>query len=116
MSITVTTDTVGLDALIARMTALQAVVAEYAEKIAETARSLSPTDTGALRDSITVTLNGLAATITAGEGLPDARAVAEEFGYMHHGSGAFIAHPYMTPAVEQHLPEFIRAVQRIIGG
>ena len=95
----------------AKAQALAAIVARYANLIAEVARSLAPVDTGALAASIRVTLSGYTARISAGEGLPDGRAVFQELGFHHWISGAFIQNAYLRPAVERHLSAFFAEIR-----
>lgn len=109
--ISVTSDLAALDDLILRMAGIEAVVVKYAEKIAQEANRLAPRDTGALAASIHAVLEGMSATIIAGEGLPDIRAVA-----MEYGNARVPAQSYMRPAVERYAEEFIAAVQAALSG
>jgi hypothetical protein len=109
--LTTTADTASLDALIARLESLPAIVEKYADLIVEAAKRYAPVDTGALRDSITAHLNGLTAEITAGEGLPDIRAIV-----MEYGSSTIPARYYFRPAVEQFALAFIIEVENLLSG
>lgn len=74
-------------------------VARAAGYVADLARQLAPVDEGDLRDSIQVEPTGpdLKMAVTAGRGLPDPRAILNEYG----GDSIFYpAQPYMTPAAE----------------
>jgi hypothetical protein len=106
--VTIDVDTAALDALIARAEGVEALVAKYAALIVEEARRLAPVDTGALRESIAATLDGMAAEIIAGEGLPDIRAVA-----MEYGNARVAAHPYLRPSVERYAAAFIEEVAAV---
>jgi HK97 gp10 family phage protein len=106
-----TTDTADLDTIIRRLESLPAIVEKYADLIAEAAKRYAPVKTGALRDSIVAHLNGLTAEITAGEGLPDARAV-----YMEYGTAHIVPRYYFRPAVEQYALAFIIEVEKVMGG
>jgi hypothetical protein len=110
-AVSVTAPTQEIDALIARVERLQGIVAKYADLIVQEAKRLSPVDTGALRASITAHLDGLMAEITAGEGLPDIRAVV-----MEYGSSRVAARSYLRPAMERYAPDFIREIQAALGG
>ena len=70
-------------------------VARAAGFVVDLAQQLAPVDTGALRGSIQVEPGEPALTmrVTAGRGLPDARAVFQEYGTSRQP-----AQPYLTPA------------------
>lgn len=77
-------------------------VRRAAGHVADLARQLAPIDTGALRRSIRVE-DGTTDTqvaVTAGRGLADIRAIAQEFGTVYQP-----AQPYMTPAARAIKPE-----------
>jgi hypothetical protein len=99
------------DRRIANVAKLPAIVQHYGELIAATARELAPVDTGGLVASIKAVLQGWAVKISAGEGLPDGRAVFQEMGFHHWISGAFIINSYLRPAVEQNIAAFFQAVK-----
>jgi HK97 gp10 family phage protein len=105
MSVTISTQAnLGpLDAAIARLEQLDAIVAKYAGLIEERAKTLVPIKTGALHDSIVTELHGLVADIVAGAGL--SYAVPVEYG--SHGRAA---RPFMRPAIEAYADEFARAI------
>lgn len=113
---TTTVDFGGIDALIARATRIPAIIAKYAKLIAESARGYAPVDTGALQASIAVELEEWAATIHAGEGLPDGRALFMEEGFHHWLSGAFIQRPFLRPATLEHAAGFIAEIAAAMGG
>lgn len=95
----------------------RAVLREYAERIQQRAEELVPHDTGALHLSIRMELTEGGFTIYAGEGLPDARARFQEYGFHHIGSGAFIQNPYLRPAFEQYRDALIRDfIAAVVGG
>lgn len=112
VDIAVTVDFTGIDALLSGLEArINAVIDKYAALIVARAKELSPVDTGALRASVTAHLTTLAAEITAGEGLPDARAV-----YMEYGTRYIRARSYLRPAVEQYRAAFLAELQTVFGG
>ena len=55
--------------------------------------------------------NELVAEVTAGEGLPDARAV-----YMEYGTARIAPRAYMRPAMERYADAFIAEVQAVLNG
>ena len=68
-----------------------------AEHIGDLAQQLAPFDTGELRDSKVVEQVGPSRwRVSFGRGLPDIRAVAQEY-----GTRSSPAQPYLTPAAEQ---------------
>jgi hypothetical protein len=114
---TVKVEVGGLDALIDGLESeIAGIVEKYATLIVETARRYAPVATGALRASIHATLEAFAATISAGEGLPDARAIFMEFGFHHHGSGVFVQRPFFRQAVEQYAAAFVREIAQLFRG
>lgn len=76
---------------------------KVADRIAATARSYAPVDTGALRGSIeSVSVEaGYSADVIAG---------AEYAAYVEYGTYKMAAQPFLTPAVEQHANEFLLEV------
>ena len=88
---------------------VERIVAKYALLIERDAKGLAPVDTGALRDSITHVLEGMAARVIAGEGLPDARAIFNEF-----GTSRMAAQPFMVPALEMHRAAFIAELRGLL--
>ena len=72
-------------------------VARAAGYVADLAQQLAPVDTGALRASIRVEPDApaLRMQVTAGRGLPDARAVFQEYGAVNQP-----AQPFLTPAAK----------------
>ncbi|MDQ2804409.1 MAG: hypothetical protein M3Y41_17645 [Pseudomonadota bacterium] len=104
----------GLDAFdtrIARAALIPGIIAKYAQLIVETAQAYAPVETGGLRASIHAALSNAAAVISAGEGLPDARAILMEFGFYHAGSGTFVQHAYLRPAIEQHINAYLAEIR-----
>lgn len=82
-------------------------VQETCNQLADTARSLAPVLTGALRDSITVEADGP----TSGTVSATARhALYKEYGTAKHGA----AQPFMTPAGEQGRPVLEESMARNI--
>lgn len=76
---------------------IDAGVHQGAEYIGELAQQLAPEDTGALKASKQVDKKAPAAWVVSfGEGLPDIRAVVQEFGSIHQP-----AQPYLTPARQE---------------
>lgn len=69
------------------------------------AQRRTPVDTGGLRGSETMRVEGKTLTITAGAGLPDARAL-----YVHEGTVRMQARPYMREAVEQGAQGIVDAI------
>lgn len=65
-------------------------IAAGAETVAEQARSVCPVDTGALRDSITVTQNGAAAEISAN---------TDYAAFVEFGTSKMAAQPYLVPSL-----------------
>lgn len=86
---------------------LAAALHETADDIADLAQQLAPEDTGALKASKDVRPDGDGWIVSFGRGLPDIRAIAQEYGTEHSP-----AQPYLTPAVAQIDPLF-RAKARI---
>lgn len=82
---------------------------KVADRIAVTARSLAPVDTGALRGSIeSVSVErGYSADVIAG---------AEYAAYVEYGTYKMAAQPFLTPAVDQHAAEFLAEVVLPLGG
>lgn len=110
--IDITVDLAGIDALLSGLEVrVQVLIDKYAALIVARAKQLSPVDTGALRASITSHLETMAADITAGEGLPDARAV-----YMEYGTRYIHPRSYLRPAVEQYRAAFLAELQTALGG
>lgn len=86
---------------------LTAALKETADDVADLAQDLAPEDTGDLKASKRVKADGDGWIVSFGEGLPDIRAIVQEY-----GSDSQPAQPYLTPAVEQIDPLF-RAKARI---
>lgn len=87
--------------LLAIRNGLQAAINEglgqAATHVGDLAQQLAPVDTGELRDSKIVEQVGPSRwRVSFGRGLPDVRAVAQEY-----GTRTSPAQPYLTPAAEQ---------------
>lgn len=86
---------------------LNAALKETADDVADLAQQLAPVDTGALRDSKDVRADGDGWIVSFGRGLPDIRAIAQEY-----GTSEMAAQPFLTPAVAAIDP-ILRAKERI---
>jgi hypothetical protein len=116
IGVTTTVSTEKIDALIAKYALIPALIAKYAALIVTEMQRLAPYDDRPsrpegphLRDTITAHLEAFAAEITAGEGLPDGRAVFNEYGTAH-----MAAHPYFRPAIERYVPSFLVELQALL--
>lgn len=77
---------------------------DSANRVLSDAQERCPVDTGALKASGKVEETGeMSYRVTFGEGLPDARAVYQEFGTTHHP-----AQPYLGPAYQGELSTLMR--------
>ena len=65
----------------------------------------TPVDSGGLRASETVESDDSSLTLTAGAGLPDARAV-----FVHQGTRHMAARPFMRDAIEAGMPNIVKAL------
>lgn len=112
MSASVTTEvsTESLDALIAKYALIPALIEKYADMAVALIRQYARVDTGEMRDSAKRTLEAWAAEISIGEGLPDARAVFNEYGTVH-----IAAHPMVRPAMEQIAEPFFAELAMLLG-
>ena len=104
ISLDINTD--DLDRLVENLTNIDAILDQYAALMERRAKALAPTETGALRASITASVSDHGITLSAGAGLPDPRAAMQEYGF-HHIGGAFIQHPYLRPAFEEYRQRLI---------
>jgi HK97 gp10 family phage protein len=86
---------------------LNAALGETANDIGDLAQQLAPKDTGDLAASEDVRPDGNGWIVSFGRGLPDIRAIAQEY-----GTDTQPAQPYLTPAAEAIDPLF-RAKARI---
>lgn len=86
---------------------LRAALLQTGNDIGDLAQQLAPEDTGRLKASKKVDVQGESVIVSFGEGLPDMRAIAQEY-----GTGTQPAQPYLTPAVEQIDP-VLRAKERL---
>ena len=71
-----------------------------ADKVASTAQSICPVDTGELQSSISAEVQS--------EFEAHVIATAEHAPYVEFGTVHMMAQPFMAPAVEQHRTEFVR--------
>jgi HK97 gp10 family phage protein len=109
--VVVTVDLSAIDALIATLTAkVEALIEKYLVLIEDDAKHLVPVDTGALRDSITHTLEAMAGEVTAGN---DTVTYAQ---YVEYGTSRAAAQPFMRPSFERYAPSFLAELQAMIGG
>lgn len=77
---------------------------ESAKRILADAVDQAPERSGDLKNSGRVVRRGeMSFSVEFGHGLPDGRAVYQEYGTSHHA-----AQPYLTPAVVSEQPVFIR--------
>lgn len=78
------------------------IVSAIGERVAQSARELCPVDTGALRDSIEVSVQGNSAVVSAN---------TDYAAYVEFGTSKMPARPYLVPALIQNsgtlLPEDI---------
>jgi HK97 gp10 family phage protein len=116
IGVTTTVSTESIDALILRFALIPALIEKTANLIVTEMQRLAPYDDRPtrpegphLRDTITAHLEAFAAEITAGEGLPDGRAIFNEF-----GTSRMAAHPYFRPAVERYIPAFLAELQTLL--
>ena len=90
-----------------------ALIEEYTLRISRSAKARAPVDTGALRDSIRTEIlkaaNEIIGRVTAGEGLPDIRAIVQEYGSRYQN-----AQPYLHPSFEEHYRDFIRDLATLL--
>src|SRR6185369_9658052 len=70
-------------------------VATQGAKVEETAKGLVPVDTGFLRDSITMVVEGISTVANAEIG-----ATARYGAYVEYGTSTTPAQPYMRPALD----------------
>lgn len=87
------------------------IVAKYALLIERQMKADVAVDSGALRDSIYHVLEGMAARVIAGQGLPDARAIFVEF-----GTYKMAAQPYAVNALEMFKAAFVAELRAAMGG
>jgi HK97 gp10 family phage protein len=86
-----------------------AIVDRHGKAAERTAKQKVRVDTGDLQDSITWRMTSQTqGELTAGEGLPDIRAVVNEF-----GSVDMPAQPYLRPAIEQQREPFLRDCRNV---
>lgn len=112
-SLDIAVDTAGLDKMASGLVAkLERIVARNAFKVERAAKQLAPVDTGVLRASIRTNLQGLEAEI----GSSVEYAVYQEYGFVHKGSGAFIIHPFITPAIAAQSGPFLAEVAAAVDG
>jgi HK97 gp10 family phage protein len=78
-------------------------VATTADKVASTAQSICPVDTGELQSSIGVEMQS--------EFEGHVVATAEHAPYVEFGTVHMMAQPFLGPAAEQHRTEFVRGTK-----
>ena len=71
-------------------------LAQVGKHIVNLASQLAPEDTGLLKESGDYDVNGTVLTVSFGNGLPDDRAIAQEYGTIY-----MAAQPYLGPAVAE---------------
>jgi HK97 gp10 family phage protein len=109
--LSVVVDLTQLDALIATLTVkIEVLIEKYLILIEDDAKHLVPVATGALRDSITHTLEALAGEVTAGNDTVDYAQ------YVEYGTARAAAQPFLRPAFERYAPSFLAELQAMIGG
>ncbi len=107
LNIGTTVETAQLDALIARMEKVDALIERYAGLVEAAAKRFAPVDTGALRDNIRTELHGMSAEIISD--VPYAV-------YQEYGTARQPGTPFMRPAMEQHREPFLNDLRAILGG
>lgn len=75
-----------------------------------TARRNAPVDTGLLRSSISGQTSAARSQVTG-----EVNASADYATYVEHGTSRMAPQPYMRPAVEQHEPMWLSALDQIHG-
>ncbi len=105
MTAKVTNDTLGR-LVLGLVPKLENVLDKAAHDVEGRAKALVPVDTGATKNSITVSGNGLERRI----GPSTEYAPSLEFGTVR-----MAARPFLTPAIEQVGPGFARAVGQLFG-
>ncbi len=81
-------------------------------QILQTAQENAPERTGELKESgVVVQLGLLTFVVRFGDGLPDARAVYQEYGTAHH-PGTF----YLSSALDQQTPQMLDDMAAACGG
>lgn len=83
-------------------------IRKTAQDVKATAQSMAPVDTGALRNSITVSM-----------GLTSLEAVISPTvayaPYVEHGTSRMAPQPFMGPAADRHLPALEQALSQLGG-
>jgi HK97 gp10 family phage protein len=110
IGVTTTVDTGGIDELIAKYALIPALIEKYADMAVALIRQYARVDTGEMRDSAKRVLEAWAAEISVGEGLPDARAIFNEYGSVH-----MAAQPMVRPAMEQIAAPFFAELAALLG-
>lgn len=86
------------------------VVAKTAHDIEADAKQLAPVDTGFLRNSISTSISGSAAAVTAEVG-----PTAEYGVYQELGTWKMAAQPYLGPAFDRHVDGFTKTLGQLGG-
>jgi hypothetical protein len=94
--------------------AVRRALDESSTHVLQRAIELVPVDTGELRSSIRVEPITDGFAITAGEGLPDARARFQEYGFHHYITQQFIQNAFLRPALEENRTVIIAAIARAL--
>jgi len=109
--LSVVVDLTAIDLMIANLAGrVEALIEKYLLLIEAEAKHLVPVDTGALRASITHTLEVLAGEVTAGSDTVDYAAFVE------YGVHNAVAQPFIRPAAERYFPAFVAELQALVGG
>lgn len=120
MSITLTArptvTTGGLDRRIAMLARIEAVIADFAQRIYDTAYPNIPEETGRDRASLKIIRDGLSATISLGQGIDPPYPVYQELGFHLAATGQFIQNAALIPAFEQHREAFVAAIRAAVEG
>ena len=84
---------------------VSAAIAAGAETVKEHAQSICPVDTGALRDSIAVSQDGMSAEISAN---------TDYAAYVEFGTSKMAAQPYLVPSLLGNENAVISAIAAVI--
>lgn len=84
-------------------------IRKTAHDIERTAKRICPVDTGNLRNSISTSISGGAATITAEIG-----PTADYAGYVEEGTSRQAPQPYMRPAFDAEVPQLLAALRATV--
>lgn len=90
-----------------------ALIEETADKVMESAKALAPEKSGDLKRSIRTNLSMLADEL-AGEVIAGGTKKVYYQSMVEHGTEKMAAKPYMLPAYEAHVQDFIKGLKRIL--